>query len=109
MSPSPQRKFRGGTLAIDYFFERTHCPHADAFPPRVLAQSAAAKVRYEKDTMRQTTSGLLEVLEEYPIIVRSVNELVFGYPDPLVKLAKNVQPPGQSLPYESFGFFVGVS
>ncbi|KAF0308605.1 Lysosome membrane protein 2 [Amphibalanus amphitrite] len=69
--------------------------------------SAAAKVRYEKDTMRQTTSGLLEVLEEYPIIVRSVHELVFGYPDPLVKLAKNVQPPGQSLPYESFGYFVG--
>ena len=59
--------------------------------------------------MRQTTSGLLEVLEEYPIIVRSVHELVFGYADPLVKLAKNVQPPGQSLPFESFGYFVGVS
>ncbi|XP_037070261.1 uncharacterized protein LOC119091556 [Pollicipes pollicipes] len=70
--------------------------------------SAAEKARFQPLTARLTTSSLLEVLEETPIITRSVHQLVYGYRDPLLKLAKDIQPPGQSLPYESFGYFVGM-
>jgi len=69
--------------------------------------SAAAQARHEPLTMRLTTSSLLEVLDEQPVMTKSIRDLVIGYKDPLLKLANDIKPPGQSLPFDSFGYFVG--
>lgn len=50
---------------------------------------------------------LLNVLKQYPTVRRTVNDLVFGYEDPLLQIAQTTGPPGQSMPFTKFGFFVG--
>lgn len=34
---------------------------------------------------------------------------MWGYDDPLLKIAKDIIPPDKRLPYEQFGFFIEVS
>ena len=52
---------------------------------------------------------MLEVLKEKPVVAHTVGELMWGYDDPLLKIAKDILPPDQRLPFDKFGFFINVS
>ncbi|XP_037071198.1 lysosome membrane protein 2-like [Pollicipes pollicipes] len=71
--------------------------------PMILA---AEKARFQPPVMRRTISATLEALGETPIITKSVRDLVSGYPDPLLKLANDMQPPRQNKRFDKFGFFI---
>ena len=51
---------------------------------------------------------MLEVLKEKPIVQHTVNELMWGYSDPLLKIAKDILPPDKTFPFDKFGFFYKV-
>lgn len=51
----------------------------------------------------------MDILKIKPFVEVSVGQLLWGYEDPLLKLAKDVVPKEQKLPYEEFGLLYGVS
>lgn len=67
-----------------------------------------SKWRFAARLAKLALSSMLEVLKEQPFVSRSVRDLMWGYEDPLLKIAKDILPPGQRLPYDKFGFFVEV-
>jgi len=50
----------------------------------------------------------MDILKVKPFVEVSVGQLLWGYEDPLLKLAKDVVPKEQKLPYEEFGLLYGV-
>ena len=52
---------------------------------------------------------MLEVLGTKPFVTKTVRQLMWGYDDPLLKIAKDIIPPDKRLPHEQFGFFIEVS
>lgn len=57
--------------------------------------------------VKKAVSTILDVLKMQPFTVHTVREYIWGYDDPLLKLAKGVLPAEKRFPYEQFGFFVG--
>ena len=53
-------------------------------------------------------SSMLAVLNETAFISKTVHELVWGYPDQLLKLVHKFLPPDKTIPFTSFGFFYQV-
>lgn len=51
----------------------------------------------------------MDILKIKPFVEVSVGQLLWGYEDPLLKLAKDVVPKEQKLPYEEFGLMYNVS
>jgi hypothetical protein len=51
----------------------------------------------------------MDILKIKPFVEVTVEQLLWGYEDPLLKLAKDVVPKEQKLPYEEFGLMYGVS
>ena len=51
---------------------------------------------------------MLEVLEKGPFATRNVSDFLWGYEDPLIKMARDIMPPENRLPTDYFGFFYGV-
>lgn len=49
----------------------------------------------------------MDILKIKPFVEVSVGQLLWGYEDPLLKLAKDVVPKEQKLPYEEFGLMYG--
>lgn len=49
----------------------------------------------------------MDILKIKPFVQVSVGQLLWGYEDPLLKLAKDVVPKEQKLPYEEFGLMYG--
>lgn len=54
-------------------------------------------------------ASIMDILKVKPFVEVTVGQLLWGYEDPLLKLAKDVVPKEQKLPYEEFGLFYGVS
>lgn len=54
-------------------------------------------------------ASIMDILKIKPFVEVSVGQLLWGYEDPLLKLAKDVVPKEQKLPYEEFGLMYGVS
>lgn len=54
-------------------------------------------------------ASIMDILKIKPFVEVSVGQLLWGYEDPLLKLAKDVVPKEQKLPYEEFGLLYGVS
>lgn len=54
-------------------------------------------------------ASIMDILKIQPFVEVSVGQLLWGYEDPLLKLAKDVVPKEQKLPYEEFGLMYGVS
>ncbi|KAH9633302.1 hypothetical protein HF086_007650 [Spodoptera exigua] len=52
-------------------------------------------------------ASIMDILKIKPFVEVSVGQLLWGYEDPLLKLAKDVVPKEQKLPYEEFGLFYG--
>lgn len=69
--------------------------------------SAAAQLKYTQSFTRLATSSLFGVLNQEVVIQKTIKELLWGYNDTLIKLAKDMMPPGRVIPHDMFGFFVG--
>lgn len=54
-------------------------------------------------------ASIMDILKIKPFVEVSVGQLLWGYEDPLLKLAKDVVPKEQKLPYEEFGLMYNVS
>lgn len=52
-------------------------------------------------------ASIMDILKIKPFVQVSVGQLLWGYEDPLLKLAKDVVPKEQKLPYEEFGLMYG--
>lgn len=52
-------------------------------------------------------ASIMDILKIKPFVQVSVGQLLWGYEDPLLKLAKDVVPKEQKLPYEEFGLLYG--
>lgn len=52
-------------------------------------------------------ASIMDILKIKPFVEVSVEQLLWGYEDPLLKLAKDVVPKEQKLPYDQFGLFYG--
>lgn len=52
-------------------------------------------------------ASIMDILKIKPFVEVSVGQLLWGYDDPLLKLAKDVVPKEQMLPYDQFGLLYG--
>lgn len=57
--------------------------------------------------LRLAMASIMDILKIKPFVEVSVGQLLWGYEDPLLKLAKDVVPKEQKLPYEEFGVMYG--
>lgn len=57
--------------------------------------------------LRLAMASIMDILKIKPFVQVSVGQLLWGYEDPLLKLAKDVVPKEQKLPYEEFGLLYG--
>lgn len=57
--------------------------------------------------LRLAMASIMDILKIKPFVEVSVGQLLWGYEDPLLKLAKDVVPKEQKLPYEEFGLMYG--
>ncbi len=65
------------------------------------------KTHFKDEEFRKTTSGLLNVFLQEPLHRVSVGDVVWGTPNPLVKLGNAIRPEEDRVPEDKFGFFVG--
>lgn len=69
--------------------------------------SAVAQMKYAASFTRLATGSLFGVLNQETFVQKTIKELLWGYEDSLMKLAKDMMPPDRVLPHNKFGFFVG--
>lgn len=72
-------------------------------------QSATSQSKHAARFLRLAMASIMDILKIKPFVEVSVGQLLWGYEDPLLKLAKDVVPKEQKLPYEEFGLMYGVS
>lgn len=78
-------------------------------PLNVLLQSATSQSKHAARFLRLAMASIMDILKIKPFVEVTVEQLLWGYEDPLLKLAKDVVPKEQKLPYEEFGLMYGVS
>ena len=66
-------------------------------------------MKYTTGIARLATGSLFGVLNQETFVVKTVRDLLWGYNDTLIKLAKDMMPADRVIPHDKFGFFVGVS
>lgn len=71
--------------------------------------SATSQSKHAARFLRLAMASIMDILKIKPFVEVSVGQLLWGYEDPLLKLAKDVVPKEQKLPYEEFGLMYGVS
>ena len=77
-------------------------------PLDVLLQSATSQSKHAARFLRLAMASIMDILKIKPFVEVTVEQLLWGYEDPLLKLAKDVVPKEQKLPYEEFGLMYGV-
>ncbi|XP_076754622.1 epithelial membrane protein [Xylocopa sonorina] len=75
--------------------------------PNVPMLSATSQSKYAARFLRLAMASIMDVLLLKPFVEVSVGQLLWGYEDPLLKLAKNVVPKDQKLPFDQFGLLYG--
>ncbi|KAK7007733.1 putative cd36, partial [Halocaridina rubra] len=102
-----------GTVSYEtqkfYYFERSLSVGSEddlIVSINIPMVSAISQWRFAARLAKLALSSMLEVLKEEPIVTHSVRELMWGYEDALLKIAKDILPPSQRLPFDKFGFFV---
>lgn len=65
--------------------------------------SATSQSRNAARFLRLAMASIMDILKIKPFVEVSVGQLLWGYEDPLLKLAKDVVPKEQKLPYDQFG------
>ncbi|XP_050688443.1 lysosome membrane protein 2-like [Eriocheir sinensis] len=92
-----------------YFFERNASvgPEEDVITTlNIPMMTALSQWRFAARLAKLALSSMLEVLGTQPFVTKTVGQFMWGYDDPLLKIAKDIIPPDQRLPYEQFGFFI---
>nr|XP_045623544.1 lysosome membrane protein 2-like isoform X2 [Procambarus clarkii] len=102
-----------GTVSYEtqkhYFFERNISVGSEddiITTLNVPMLSAVSQWRFAQRLAKLALSSMLEVLNEKPFVSKSVRDLMWGYDDPLLRIAKDIIPPDQRMPYDKFGFFI---
>ncbi|XP_014213612.1 scavenger receptor class B member 1 [Copidosoma floridanum] len=75
--------------------------------PNVPMLSATSQSKHAARFLRLAMASIMDILKIKPFVEVSVGQLLWGYEDPLLKLAKDVVPTDQKLPYEQFGLLYG--
>lgn len=78
-------------------------------PLNMIFQSATSQSKHAARFLRLAMASIMDILKIKPFVEVTVEQLLWGYEDPLLKLAKDVVPKEQKLPYEEFGLMYGVS
>ena len=65
------------------------------------------------DRAQKTIASFVEILGQKPYVTHTVRDLLWGYDNQLLNLAKTINdaqvfPEDKLYPYDQFGFFVGV-
>ncbi|XP_017771039.1 PREDICTED: scavenger receptor class B member 1 isoform X2 [Nicrophorus vespilloides] len=71
--------------------------------PNIPMLSATSQSKHAAKFLRLAMASIMDILKIKPFVEVSVGQLLWGYEDPLLKLAKDVVPKEQKLPYEEFG------
>lgn len=69
--------------------------------------SATSQSKHAARFLRLAMASIMDILKIKPFVEVTVGQLLWGYEDPLLKLAKDVVPKEQKLPYDEFGLFYG--
>ncbi|KAJ8706232.1 hypothetical protein PYW08_010858 [Mythimna loreyi] len=105
---------QNGTLSFNY--KRTYTFRPDlstgldddaVVVPNIPMLSATSQSKHAARFLRLAMASIMDILKIKPFVEVSVGQLLWGYEDPLLKLAKDVVPKEQKLPYEEFGLFYG--
>ncbi|XP_076618652.1 epithelial membrane protein isoform X1 [Colletes latitarsis] len=75
--------------------------------PNVPMLSATSQSKHAARFLRLAMASIMDILRIKPFVEVSVGQLLWGYEDPLLKLAKDVVPKEQKLPYDQFGLLYG--
>uniref|UniRef100_A0A0A9YZJ9 Scavenger receptor class B member 1 n=1 Tax=Lygus hesperus TaxID=30085 RepID=A0A0A9YZJ9_LYGHE len=75
--------------------------------PNIPMLSATSQSKHAARFLRLAMASIMDILKIKPFVEVSVGQLLWGYEDPLLKLAKDVVPKEQKLPYEEFGLLYG--
>ncbi|XP_055318863.1 scavenger receptor class B member 1 isoform X1 [Sitodiplosis mosellana] len=75
--------------------------------PNIPMLSATSQSKHAARFLRLAMASIMDILKIKPFVEVSVGQLLWGYEDPLLKLAKDVVPKEQKLPYEEFGVLYG--
>ncbi|XP_050061289.1 lysosome membrane protein 2 isoform X3 [Aphis gossypii] len=76
--------------------------------PNIPMLSATSQSKHAARFLRLAMASIMDILKVKPFVEVSVGQLLWGYEDPLLKLAKDVVPKEQKLPYEEFGLMYGL-
>ncbi|XP_028038249.1 scavenger receptor class B member 1 isoform X1 [Bombyx mandarina] len=103
-----------GTLSFHYKRTYTFQPEMSngmdddaVVVPNIPMLSATSQSKHAARFLRLAMASIMDILKIKPFVEVSVGQLLWGYEDPLLKLAKDVVPKEQKLPYEEFGLFYG--
>lgn len=69
--------------------------------------SATSQSKHAARFLRLAMASIMDILKIKPFVEVSVGQLLWGYEDPLLKLAKDVVTKDQKLPYDEFGLMYG--
>ncbi|XP_017882563.1 scavenger receptor class B member 1 isoform X1 [Ceratina calcarata] len=75
--------------------------------PNVPMLSATSQSKHAARFLRLAMASIMDILRIKPFVEVSIGQLLWGYEDPLLKLAKDVVPKEQKLPYDQFGLLYG--
>ncbi|KAK2583551.1 hypothetical protein KPH14_009505 [Odynerus spinipes] len=75
--------------------------------PNIPMLSATSQSKYAARFLRLAMASIMDTLKIKPFVEVSIGQLLWGYEDPLLKLAKDVVPKEQKLPYDQFGLLYG--
>ncbi|XP_049792924.1 lysosome membrane protein 2 isoform X1 [Schistocerca nitens] len=75
--------------------------------PNIPMLSATSQSKHAARFLRLAMASIMDILKIKPFVEVSVAQLLWGYEDPLLKLAKDVVSKEQKLPYEEFGLLYG--
>jgi hypothetical protein len=75
--------------------------------PNIPMLSAVGQMAHSTKIVKKAVATLLDILKLQPFTAHTVKEIMWGYDDPLIKLAKQVLPEGKRVPFDKFGLFVG--
>jgi scavenger receptor class B protein 1 len=75
--------------------------------PNIPMLSATSQSKHAARFLRLAMASIMDILKIKPFVEVSVGQLLWGYEDPLLKLAKDVVPKEQKLPYDEFGLMYG--
>ena len=69
---------------------------------------AAVKAVDESENIIKVALGsMLEILKQTPFVQLTVSQILWGYENQLIQLAKGIFPEDQAYPFDKFGLFTG--